>query len=135
MPNLDTILQFILPFLLSYVAYLFGRKRDKTEIKKLEIEAKNLELESKKLELEAEHQEVETEKDELDLMDRTVDFYKTKMTEMLDEIEILKSQINELKEMIESLVNNQCKGDDCESKKELNKILAKRAARKKKTTN
>ena len=64
-------------------------------------------------------------------MDRTVDFYKSKMAEMLDEIENLKYQISELKEMIESLVSNQCLGDNCPIKIEFNKIMTKRAARKK----
>ena len=131
MINLESITQFILPLLLSYFAYLYGRKKDEAEIKKLEIESKNLGIQARKLELEADQKEIEAEKSEIDVMDRTVEFYKSKMAEMLDEIEYLKEQISELKEMIESLVLNQCLGDNCPTKIELNKIMAKRAARKK----
>ena len=56
--------------------------------------------------------------------------YKSEMSEMMNEIEDLKEQIKELKEMIESLIFNQCLGDNCHTKIEYNKILAKRAARK-----
>ena len=109
MTKLDVLTQFILPLLLSYFGYLYGRRKDKAETKKLQIE---------------------TEKEEIDVMDRTVEFYKTKMAEMLDEIEDLKKQISELKEMIESLVSNQCLGEHCQTKIEYNKIMTKRAARK-----
>ena len=61
-------------------------------------------------------------------MDRTVEFYKSKMAEVLDEVEDLKEHIDELKEMIKSLVSNQC--DNCPTKIELDKIMTKRAARK-----
>lgn len=133
MPELDTILQFVLPLLLSYLAYLFGRRKDAAEIKKLEIESQNLKLQARKLELDAEQQVLNTEKGEIDIMDRTVDFYKNKMAEMLDEIESLKRQIGELKVLIEGLVLNQCLGDKCETRIELNKIMSKRAARKPRT--
>ena len=131
MPELDTILQFVLPLLLSYLAYLFGRRKDAAEIKKLEIESQNLKLQSRKLELEAEQQVLDTEKEEIDIMDRTVDFYKNKMAEMLDEIETLKNQIGELKTLIEKLLLNQCVEDNCKTAIEYKKILTKREARKK----
>lgn len=131
MPGLDTILQFVLPLLLSYLAYLFGRRKDAAEIKKLEIESQNLKLQSRKLELEAEQQELDAEREEIDIMDRTVDFYKNKMATMLDEIESLKQQVIELKALIESLVLNQCLGDKCPTNIEYKKIIAKREARKK----
>ena len=131
MINLESITQFILPLLLSYFAHLYGRKKDEAEIKKLEIESKNLGIQARKLELEADQKEIEAEKSEIDVMDRTVEFYKSKMTEMLDEIEYLKEQIGELKVLIEGLVLNQCLGDKCPTKIELNKIMIKRAARKK----
>jgi uncharacterized protein with PhoU and TrkA domain len=134
MPELDTILQFVLPLLLSYLAYLFGRRKDAAEIKKLEIESQNLKLQARKLELDAEQQVLDTEKEEIDIMDRTVDFYKNKMAEMLDEIESLKKQIAELKVLLEGLVLNQCLGDKCPTKIEYKKILVKRAARKQRTT-
>ena len=133
MPELDTILQFVLPLLLSYLAYLFGRTKDAAEIKKLEIESQNLKLQARKLELDAEQQVLDTEKGEIDIMDRTVDFYKNKMAEMLDEIESLKRQIGELKVLIEGLVLNQCLGDKCPTKIEYKKILVKRATRKSRT--
>lgn len=131
MPEIDTILQFVLPLLLSYFAYLFGRRKDTAEIKKLEIESENLKIQARKLELEAEQQELTTEKTELDIMDRTVDFYKNKMATMLDEIESLKEQVSELKTLIQGLVLNQCLGDKCPTKIEYNKIMIKRATRKK----
>jgi len=131
MPELDTILQFVLPLLLSYLAYLFGRRKDAAEIKKLEIESQNLKLQARKLELEAEQQELDAEKEEIDIMDRTVDFYKNKMATMLDEIEFLKKQVMELKMLIEGLVLNQCLGDKCPTNIEYKKIIAKRIARKK----
>ena len=130
MPELDTILQFVLPLLLSYFAYLFGRRKDAAEIKKLEIESENLKIQARKLELEATEQELTTEKTELDIMDRTVDFYKNKMSTMLDEIESLKQQVNELKVLIQDLILNQCLGDKCPTRIEYNKIILKRAARK-----
>jgi len=131
MPELDTILQFVLPLLLSYLAYKFGRRRDAAEIKKLEIESQNLQLQARKLELEAEQQELDTEKDQIDVMDRIVDFYINKMATMLDEIESLKHQVNELKVLIQGLTLNQCLGDKCPTNIEYKKIIAKRIARKK----
>ena len=133
MINLESITQFILPLLLSYFAYLYGRKKDEAEIKKLEIESKNLGIQARKLELEADQKEIEAEKSEIDVMDRTVEFYKSKMAEMLDEIEDLKEQIGELKVLIEGLVLNQCLGDKCPTKIEYKKILVKRATRKSRT--
>ena len=105
MINLESITQFILPLLLSYFAYLYGRKKDEAEIKKLEIESKNLGIQARKLELEADQKEIEAEKSEIDVMDRTVEFYKSKMAEMLDEIEDLKEQISELKEIYNVIKN------------------------------
>ena len=109
MINLESITQFILPLLLSYFAYLYGRKKDEAEIEKIKTE-NNLE--------------------EIDVVNRRIAMYKSEMSEMMNEIEDLKEQIKELKEMIESLVSNQCLGDNCSTKIEYNKILAKRAARK-----
>lgn len=110
MEKLDVLIQFVLPLLLSYFGYLYGRKKDKAETKKLNIE---------------------TEKEEIDVVDRRIEMYKSEMSEMMDEIEDLKEQIKELKEMIESLVSNQCLGDSCPTKIELDKIMKKRAQRKK----
>ena len=42
MINLESITQFILPLLLSYFAYLYGRKKDEAEIKRLERASKRL---------------------------------------------------------------------------------------------
>ena len=109
MINLESITQFILPLLLSYFAYLYGRKKDEAEIEKIKTE-NNLE--------------------EADVVNRRIAMYKSEMTEMMNEIEALKEQIKELKEMIENLIFNQCLGDNCHTKIEYNKILAKRAARK-----
>lgn len=109
MTKLDVLVQFILPLLLSYFGYLYGRRKDKAETKKLKIE---------------------TEKEEIDVVDRRIEMYKSEMTEMMDEIEDLKEQIKEMKEMLESLISNQCLGDNCPTRIEYNKILAKRAARK-----
>ena len=53
------------------------------------------------------------------------------MAEMLDEIESLKTQISELKAMIESLVVHQCIEDECKSKLELDKINTKKLERRK----
>ena len=131
MINLESITQFILPLLLSYFAYLYGRKKDEAEIKKLEIESKNLGIQARKLELEADQKEIEAEKSEIDVMYRTVEFYKSKMAEMLDEIETLKNQIGELKTLIEKLLLNQCVEDNCKTAIEYKKILTKREARKK----
>lgn len=110
MEKLEGVVQFILPLLLSYFAYLYGREKDKAETINLRIEAKEKEI---------------------NVMDRTVEFYKTKMSEMLDEVEDLKTQILSLRELVETLVVNQCKGEDCSYRQELKKILDAREARKK----
>lgn len=110
MTKLDVLVQFALPLLLSYFAYLYGRKKDKAEIKKIQLE---------------------TAIDEDAIVSRRIEMYKSEMSEMMNEIEDLKEQIKELKEMIESLISNQCLGDNCLTKIEYNKILTKRAARKK----
>ena len=110
MTKLDVLIQFILPLLLSYFGYLYGRSKDKAETKKIKIE---------------------TEKDKIDVVDRRIEMYKSEMAEMMDEIEDLKEQIKELKEMIENLVSNQCLGENCPTRIEYNKILQKREARKK----
>lgn len=133
MPNLELILPYALPLVLSYASYLFGKRKSNAETDKIKIESENLKIQAKKLELEIEQQEVDTEKDEIDVMNRTVDFYKNKMSEMLDEIEGLKRQVSELKAILEGLALSQCLGNTCPTKIEYNKIMAKRAARKKPT--
>lgn len=130
MIKIELLVQIMLPVLLSFLSYLYGRKKSDAEIKKLEIESKNLEIESRKLEIEADTKESESEKNEIDVMDRIVKFYEDKVTEMLDEIESLKKQIKELKEIIEDLVSNQCKDKDCPTKKEYDKIMVQREKRK-----
>lgn len=108
--NLDVVVQLALPVILSYVGYLYGRRKDQAEINKIKVE---------------------TDIEQIDVVDRRIEMYKSEMSEMMDEIEDLKEQIKELKEMIESLISNQCLGDNCPTKIELDKILKKRAARKK----
>ena len=110
MTKIEILTHFILPIALPFIAYLLGRRKDKVQIKKMELES---------------------EKEEIDIVDRRIEFYKSEMTEMMDEIEDLKKQITELKQMVENLILNQCLGDTCPTKVELDKILAKRAARKK----
>lgn len=109
MTKLDVLVQFILPLLLSYFAYLYGRNKDKAETKKIKVE---------------------TDLEETEVVNRRIEMYKSEMSEMMDEIEDLKEQIKELKEMVESLISNQCLGDNCPTKIELDKIMKKRAARK-----
>ena len=108
--NLDSVVQIVLPLLLSYITFLYGKNKNKAETKKLEIES---------------------EKEEIEVMNSAVDFYKDKMADLLEELEYLKQQVTELKRMVESLVGNQCLGDACPTRIEYNKIMAKRAARKK----
>lgn len=108
MTKLEFLVQFILPLVLAVIGYLAGSRKNSAESKKLEIEAgiENIEL-----------------------TERRINSYKKQLVEMQEEIEGLRGQISELKELIEGLTTNQCTGNECEIKKDYDKIIAKRKAR------
>lgn len=111
MTLLELLTQLGIPLLLGFSGYFFGLRKNSVETKKLEIEA----------DIEA-----------IDLTERRVSSYKKQLFEMQEEIEGLRSQISELKDLIENLMLTQCSGDDCPTKKAYDKILAQKEARRNK---
>lgn len=109
MDKLDLLMQFALPLLLSYFGYKFGKKRSEAETEKIRVQ---------------------TEIDQISLEERRIASYKNQLVDMQQEIEALRAQVFELKVILENLTANQCIGDACNYKIDLDKIMAKRAARK-----
>jgi hypothetical protein len=114
MEQLELLAPYILPLALSYITYLYGKGKTKAEIANLELSA---------------------EEKEIDVMDKSVDFYRDKVADLLAEVAALKKQVTNLERLLENLTLNQCLGDSCSTKVEYDKIMTKRAARKKYTLN
>lgn len=103
----------------SIITYVIGANKSSAEVRKLNAEAKQI--------------EVSTRIDEVKLLEeinRVLDEQNEKNKAYIARLEL---RIDELEELLENLNSKQCLGDACPTKQAYDKIIAKRLARKKKT--
>lgn len=104
----------------SLITYWIGSNKSAAEVRKLNAEAEQIEL--------------DTRLDEVELFEKINKVLSEQNEKNEAYIRRLEQRISELEILIENLDNNQCLGDACLTKQAYDKIIAKRAARKKKTT-
>lgn len=102
----------------SIVTYWIGSNRSAAEIRKLNAEAEQIEL--------------DTRLDEVELFEKINKVLAEQNEKNEAYIKRLEERISELEILIENLDSNQCLGPACLTRQAYEKILAKRAARKKK---
>jgi len=104
----------------SVVTYLIGSNKANAEVRKLNAEAGQIELDNRL--------------DEVELFEKINKVLVEQNEKHEAYIKRLEGRISELEILIENLTGSQCLGDDCLTKQAYDKIMAKRAARKKKTS-
>lgn len=82
----------VISILMAYVGYIFGYRKQESEIRKLNVE---------------------TELEEVELSDKVIEFYKKQTAEILKKVAVLQSTIDFMQLEIERLKSNQCLIQDC----------------------
>ena len=100
----------------SVSTYLLGKRKTSSEIRKLEAESDKLEMDKKI--------------DELEFFSKINKVLEDQNAKHETYIKSLEKRIIELETMVKNLHGKQCLGDNCPTKQDYDKIIAKREARK-----